>query len=209
MIYFNFHHHHSAVKEGIYNINSYREVPVHAFSIGLHPKDLHDDWTEDFNKIKKISLNKNCLAIGECGLDSLIAAPQLLQEEVFAAHLQWADEIGKPVIIHCVRKFQETVKLCKGLNQAAVIHGFNKKKELAGELLSHGFYLSFGAALLHSVSLQQTLKTIPRERLFLETDDKEVDISEIYTTAGNLLNIPLEELAGQVSENLKRICNEH
>lgn len=208
MVNFNFHHHNSGITHGIYNCENCETAPVQAFSAGIHPKDIEAGWEKNFDLIKKISLSESCLAIGECGLDSSVNAPQQLQEQVFFAHLSWANSIGKPVIIHCVRRFQETVRLCKGLKQAAVIHGFNKKKALADELLSHGFYLSFGAALLHSLSLQQTFKTVPRERLFLETDAHPADISEIYGKASELLGISPIELEGQISENLKQICNE-
>lgn len=208
MIYFNFHHHNSGIAHGIYNCDAYEIPSVPAFSAGIHPKDIDDHWQSNFEKIKKISLHKGCVAIGECGLDGMINVPQALQETVFAAHLQWADQVEKPVIIHCVRRYQENVRLCRTLRQSAVIHGFNKKQTLADELLAHGFYLSFGAALLHSVSLQQTFKTVPRERLFLETDDRAVDIATIYTKASELLRVPPEELEGQISENLKHICNE-
>ena len=72
MNFFNFHHHHSFYYYGIYNLNSYEPLPEIYFSTGIHPKDIDKNWQESLEKIKEISLQKNCLAIGDCGLDALI-----------------------------------------------------------------------------------------------------------------------------------------
>lgn len=72
-------HHHKQNKTGIYNLELNEEIPFVNFSAGLHPKDITENWKSDFERIKEISLSKNCLALGECGLDGLIDIDEKLQ----------------------------------------------------------------------------------------------------------------------------------
>ena len=84
-----------------------------------------------------------------------------------------------------------------------IIHGFNKKKAIADEMLKHGFYLSFGKSVLHSVSLQTIVKDFPLEKMFLETDDADFDIAELYQKVAELKEISLGKLQKQISNNLE------
>jgi TatD DNase family protein len=84
-----------------------------------------------------------------------------------------------------------------------VIHGFNKKNALAQELLSHGFFLSFGKAVLNRVSLQLVIKEVPLEKIFLETDDSDFEIVELYQKVADIKSISVEELQNQIQKNLE------
>ncbi len=201
---FDFHHHHYK-PSGIYNLDLHEEIPAYSFSCGIHPKDIDENFDTFFDQIKLISQNQNCLAIGECGLDSLIDIDEKTQERVFEKHILWANEIRKPVIIHCVRKFSELLKFIKIAETPLVIHGFNKKKIIAEEMLSHGFYLSFGKAVLHNVSLQAIVKDFPLEKIFLETDDKDFNIYELYLKVSEIKEISIDYLHSKILENLENI----
>ena len=203
MIFFDFHHHKSHNSYGIYNLHQEEILPENYFSIGIHPKDIDGNWQENLEKVKEISQQQNCAAIGECGLDALINIDENLQKKVFEAQILWANEIQKPVIIHCVRKFQELIPFQKIAKIPMIIHGFNKKKAIADEMLKHGFYLSFGKSVLHSVSLQAIVKDFPLEKMFLETDDADFDIQNLYQKAAEFKGISVEKLQEQISKNLE------
>lgn len=198
-------HHHKKECAGIYNLNLSEETPSGLFSAGIHPKDIGDDFRQAFQWVKEASQLPNCMAIGECGLDALLPVPEELQNKVFREHILWANEVRKPVIIHCVRKFPELIKFKKSSETPMIVHGFNRKKTLAEGLLSAGFHLSFGSALLHSLSLQEIFGEMPRDRFFLETDAAATDIAEIYKKASEILNISPEDVLSQVMENLEMI----
>ena len=83
-----------------------------------------------------------------------------------------------------------------------IIHGFNKKKAIADEMLKHGFYLSFGKSVLHNLSLQTSLKEIPLEKIFLETDDANFDIAELYQKTAEIKEISVEEVQKVITKNL-------
>ena len=186
-------------------MNQEETLPENYFSAGIHPKDIDENWPNHFEKIKEISLQKNCFAIGECGLDALIDVNEDLQKKVFEAHILWANEINKPVIIHCVRRFHELVPFQKIAKTPLIIHGFNKKKSIADEMLKHGFYLSFGKSVLQNVSLQAIVKDLPKEKMFLETDDADFEISELYQTVAQIKQTSVEDLQKQINKNLENI----
>ncbi len=205
MILFDFHHHNRENTYGIYNLEPKEIVTEKKFSVGIHPKDIDENWEENFEKIKEISLLPNCVAIGECGLDGLIPVNENLQKEVFKNHILWANQINKPVIIHCVKRFSEIIPFQKTTEIPLVIHGFNKKKTIADEMLKHGFYLSFGKSILHSLSLQSILKEFPLEKIFLETDDANFNIEELYQKTAEIKGISIENLHNKILKNLESL----
>lgn len=205
MILFDFHHHNRENTYGIYNLEPKEIVTDKKFSVGIHPKDIDENWEENFEKIKEISLLPNCVAIGECGLDGLIPVNENLQKEVFEKHILWANQINKPVIIHCVKRFSEIIPFQKIAEIPLVIHGFNKKKTIADEMLRHGFYLSFGKSVLHSLSLQSILKEFPLEKFFLETDDANFNIKELYQKTAEIKGISIENLHNKILKNLESL----
>lgn len=205
MILFDFHHHNRENTYGIYNLEPKEIVTEKKFSVGIHPKDIDENWEENFEKIKEISLLPNCVAIGECGLDGLIPVNENLQKEVFEKHILWANQINKPVIIHCVKRFSEIIPFQKTAKTPLVIHGFNKKKTIADEMLRHGFYLSFGKSVLHSLSLQSILKEFPLEKMFLETDDANFNIEELYQKTAEIKGISFENLHNKILKNIESL----
>lgn len=202
MFLFNFHHHNPQINYGIYNIPLNEVVAEIPFSVGLHPKDISENWSSDLDFVRVQSLRENCVAIGECGLDKLVKIDFELQKTILKEQILWANEINKPVIIHCVRSFSEVVEFKKIAKTALVIHGFNKNERVAEELISKGFYLSFGKALLHSVSLQEIVKKTPLDKLFLETDDADYEVALLYNKVAIIKEIDLEILNAQILENL-------
>lgn len=197
-------HHHKQIQQGIYNLNHQEAIPDTMFSAGIHPKDITQSWKSDFEEIKKKTSDKNCIAVGECGLDGLITVDEKLQNEVFQAHLSWAEEVRKPVIIHCVRRFSQILHFKKA-KVPLIIHGFNKKETIAEELLNSGFYLSFGRAAMESLSLQKIIRNIPIDRLFLETDNSDFSIQDLYEKVAEVKSVSVENLKNQMWENLGNI----
>lgn len=192
---------------GIYNLGLQDIPPDFPYSIGIHPNDIGSGSTEDLFSWLEANIRENCFAIGECGLDSGATADLKTQGEAFLRQLRIAEEIKKPVIIHCVRKFYEVISFRKYTSQPMVMHGFNKKQKVAADLLDNNFYLSFGKAVLYNLSLQDTLKAVPLHRIFLETDDEDFDIGILYEKVSVLRGISLKSLNEQIRENLETIKN--
>lgn len=146
------------------------------------------------------------LAIGECGLDKVTTTPFDLQQQVFIQQIQWASQIQKPLIIHCVRAYDEVLQLLKAYQPGVpvIFHGFNKSVQLAQQVIHAAHYLSFGEAL-QKENIQKTFGELPIEKLFLETDDSDLSIKEIYQLAAKARSISEESLSLQLQKNIVRV----
>jgi TatD DNase family protein len=178
-------------------------------SLGIHPWQLlHEkDIRLEYALIKQLGLPA-LAAIGEAGLDRAIGIPLSEQLPVFVMQARLAAALGLPLIIHAVRTFPELIELRKKIGDAGpwIIHGFNGQPEAARQLLQHGFYLSFGSALLINDSKAATaIKEVPSGRLFLETDESESPIHEIYSAAAKLLGMHPELLKSTIKENFMQL----
>lgn len=207
MEFFDFHHHKRYIKDGIYNLEIEQIPPDTLYSIGIHPQDIDIINIDKQLQWMKSMMFDNCFAIGECGLDSIVPIDQKIQEKVFLKQIKIANEVKKPIIIHCVRKFYEVISLGKKSHQPMIIHGFNKKQQIAADLLANNFYLSFGKAVLYNLSLQDILKNTPLDKIFLETDNEDFKIEELYLKVSEIKEISLDQLNEQILENLHTIRN--
>ena len=167
--------------------------------MGIHPWDITADWEQEFTRIKQYADRDNVTAIGECGIDKLKSpSPLTLQQEIFKAHAILAEEVKKPLIIHCVKGFDELIALHKSIipQQAWIIHGFRGKPQQAEQLMKAGFYLSFGDKFN-----EESLKATPIERMFIESDESNIGIHEIYRTIAHAKGCSVEELASLMTKN--------
>lgn len=205
----NIHNHHKSPKS-IFNHYPGDEIQDEYFSIGIHPWYL-DNPEEQFQQLKEKSKSVKCLAIGECGLDKLTKAPLPLQTEFFIKQIHLAEELQKPVIIHCVKAHNEMLKIVKELKPKIplIFHGFNQKQTILDSLKEYPFYFSFGKDLLtENSNAQKVLLNINLNQVFFETDDNEnISIAEIYHKASKLLNLSLQELETRIEENFKKVFN--
>ncbi|MBI3883488.1 MAG: TatD family hydrolase [Sphingobacteriales bacterium] len=173
------------------------------YSTGIHPWNVTESkWESDFIALQQISILPSVLAIGECGLDKLCNTSWELQLKSFVAQVKWANKIKKPLMIHCVRAYEEIIHLLKEEKntQRVIFHGFNKGIMLAEKLVNEGYYLSFGKAIQNS-RVQSTFKTIPADKIFVETDDSDISIQDIYETAAAIKHISIDELSLQIEKN--------
>ncbi len=176
------------------------------FSVGIHPWDAH--LGASISELEKIIQHPNCLAIGECGLDKLIETDIGLQEKIFVNQLDFAVKFQKPVIIHCVKVFDELMEICKAYQSQVplIIHGFNKSHQLARQLIDSGFYLSLNSSLFKKDDFD--FNTLSLNKLFLETDDKNwLSIKEVYKMASHYLKIDEESLKEKIYSNFTTLFN--
>lgn len=173
------------------------------FSIGVHPWDASLN-EENFLKVLEKGNMKNCLAIGEIGLDKLKGPEFNLQINSFRAQLIIAESLHLPVIIHCVKSWNEIKMIYKEKKRLEkwVFHGFNKVGILE-DVIETGLMISIGASVLTNVKLQESIHLIPNPQLLLETDESEVNIFEVYQKISEIKKISLRELQEIIGENFK------
>lgn len=212
MEFFNFHTHQFTNQSNVLElVNQYPQEfdgTIPFYSVGIHPWHIKENQIEAELKIVEEKLqNKNCLALGECGLDKRIEVPLELQILVFERQLALAEKHKKPVVIHCVAAFQEITEIKKKLKISVpmIIHGFAKNKQLAEQLIKDGFYLSFGKYLLKNPDLKTVFLNIPNDRFFLETDSMQENIQQVYDVALEYKNITIKELQDIISSNYRKV----
>jgi TatD DNase family protein len=184
----------------------------HLFSAGIHPWFINKDKIEEqFAELKIISRQKNCLAIGECGLDKLRGVNYKLQEHVFIKQIQLAKDLNKPLIIHNVQFFQRILEICaqQKFSGKLIFHGFNSKIQNSEKIFSNqSIYFSFGKSILNQNSnATQLIKQLPKTKFLLETDNADFSIQEIYNKAAQLLSINLNEFMLQMNQNFNFVFN--
>ncbi|SMC75991.1 TatD family hydrolase [Pedobacter nyackensis] len=176
-------------------------------SVGLHPWFATMDHLEaDYIRLVEAAKKTQVKLIGECGLDRLKGESLENQLIVLKKQLTLAVDIHKPVILHCVRCFDELIALKKEIKPTVplIIHGYNKNEQLGRQLLFNGFYLSFGKAILNAESGAAILLK-EAEVFFLETDDAHCDIREIYQAAANLKKCTIEEVKALIFASWEKI----
>jgi TatD DNase family protein len=212
MKFINLHTHKFSSQEDILEIvNQYPKEfddSIPNYSIGIHPWYIEKSRLEaDFEIIDTKLNSKNCIALGECGLDKRIEIPFDLQVEVFEKQIELAINHKKPLILHCVGSFQEIIEIKKRLKIEIpiIIHGFSKNIQIAKQLLDNDFYLSFGKYLIQNPELENVFKEIPNDRFFLETDSSDYTIKEVYNLAAKYKNIEIEKLKKIIQSNFDSV----
>jgi len=168
-------------------------------SAGLHPWDLSAETLETASKwLLEQAESPQVIAIGEAGLDKLISPPWALQLAAFQRCVEISETTQKPLLIHCIRAFNEIIALKKlrQPQQPWIFHGFNKNQQMADMLLTEGCFLSFGKAIFQENNhAAAVLGQMPADRFFLETDDAaELDIEAVYLKTVALRGMPLKDL---------------
>lgn len=181
------------------------------YTIGLHPW-YADKLTskETITQLEKVILEKKIIAVGEAGLDKIRGADWNTQEDIFRLHIDIAAKHKLPLIIHSVRTHNDVIKIRKDskTNNPWVIHLFSGSQQIAEDFIRHNCYISIGHHILDEKSrIQQYLKNIPIERIFLETDDFNIDIEEIYAKAADIYEVSLSFLKKQMFVNLNTLLN--
>ena len=176
---------------------------------GFHPWHLNDyDERTVINRLHDMADRPEIAGIGECGIDLIIPVDLEKQKRIFLKQAGIAENKKKPLIIHCVKAYNELIRLRKlvNANMPWILHGYAAKLQITKQLLKYDFYFSFGEALLkEKQKAVDSLKIIPPEKLFFETDESDIHVSEIYSFAAKILKMDINNLKKQVFENYKRI----
>jgi TatD DNase family protein len=213
-IYINIHGHRQAnnIQEWVMMNLMAKDYPPedieHGFySVGFHPYNVGKvDVDDTLAKVRLSTENPRVFAVGEIGLDKSIDAPLALQRKIFESQVEIAEFADLPVILHVVKAFNEIIEFMKVYKPAVpmIIHGYNGSPQMAEALLNAGFRLSFGEAVAREHSkIVESLLVVPGEMLFLETDEGDLDIREIYHFAAEVKGIPVDQLRIRIFENAK------
>lgn len=141
-------------------------------AFGIHPQE--NEQTISSERLTEIVQHPKIIGIGETGFD-LFYEPDSFehQKKNFETHLQVAQETNLPLIIHTRSADKQTIDILKNFKDVrGVIHCFSGSAELAKQALDLGFYISASGIITFKKSqeLRDIFKTIPLDRLLIETD---------------------------------------
>lgn len=213
--YINIHTHFKPIKSGELNVRNGWLLKTGAYanlnylvSVGLHPWFLTNMTVgECTEQLMDVVTQHNVFAVGEIGLDRAIAIPMQTQLKYFEAQLVVARAAAKPVILHAVKSYSDFIPYQKKSRVPFIYHGFNGNLQQAKELIKNGAFLSFGKALWQ-LKVQEVVKAIPLEHLFLETDNESgLSIEMVYNQAASLRQIENNELKFKIYHNFAQLTS--
>lgn len=168
------------------------------FSVGIHPWYL-DDIDTQLKVLSDVLADKRIVAIGEAGLDKICGTNIDLQMSVFRKQIEMSIETNRPLIIHCVKAWDELITLYKEYKPSIpwIIHGFRGKAQLAVQLTKLGLKLSFGSKFQVSA-----IESIARESIFIESDEADESIISICQNIAAELDISIGEFLSFLRYNV-------
>lgn len=196
-------------------------------TVGVHP-DYVDTEEPTIEWLVQEASSQKVIGIGETGLDYFRLGDKSVfdyewQRDRFRTHIRAARKVNKPLIIHTRSSASDTIKIMKdeGADKVGgVMHCFTESTEIAKEAIDLGFFISFSGIVTfkNAVSLQETCKEIPLERILIETDSpylaptpyrgKVNQPAWVYHVAefiGNIKGITTDEVGKVTSENFQKL----
>ncbi|MBV8624877.1 MAG: TatD family hydrolase [Herbaspirillum sp.] len=196
-------------------------------SVGVHP-DYEDTPEPSVEELVRLADHPRIIAIGETGLDYYRLQGDLeWQRERFRVHIRASRATGKPLIIHTRSASEDTIRILReeGASPeaggvAGVMHCFTESQEVADAAIELGFYISFSGIVTFKSAkdLQQVARTIPLERMLIETDSPYLApvpyrgktnepgyVRHVGEFIADLRGIPAAEVARQTSDNFFKL----
>jgi TatD DNase family protein len=143
---------------------------------GVHPHHARECDATTIPALRVLAQQPKLVAIGECGLDfNRNYSPHPDQEKWFAAQVELACELGKPLFLHsrdAKEKFTQVLRQFERLPRA-VAHCFTGEKAELHAYLDLGLYIGITGWICderRGRHLLELVKEIPADRLMLETD---------------------------------------
>ena len=194
-------------------------------SVGIHPHNADDHANLQRGELFEATQNPRVIGIGETGLDYYYDhSDRACQQKLFRLHIDVARETGLPVIIHTRDAEEDTIRILteemgKGAFPA-LIHCFTASAEFGKKVLDLGLSISLSGIVTfkNAKDLQAVARTIPQDRLLIETDSpflapvphrgRPCEPGFVRDTAAFVADLrgeTLEELARYTTDNFHRL----
>ena len=206
---------------------SVREFLVGRDFFGIHPWDVPGEASARsaaLEGVRSSLLASPAAGVGEIGLDRLKSRdipPEM--REMFAAQLELALELDRPVVLHGAKCWGQVVSAIKaagasharGFRRPFIFHGFSRSDGLIPEIVAMGGYISVGPAILndHAVNYRELAKAIPVDRLLVETDrtaeSPPVSIVDVLAKLAEVRGVSAAALEIATDENARDVVGRH
>lgn len=214
--YIDIHNHGGSPEQGVFvveNLMVHEDrlpciIPGMAFSAGIHPWYAGDVYPAvQFERLATLVYSPAVIAVGEAGFDKLRGGPPDIQRRVFEDQVKLSEESGKPLFIHCVKSWEELLSSHRRMKPRLpwLVHGFRGNAMLATQLIAKNMFISFWFSYVMRPESATLVRSLPPERIFLETDGSSESISAIYMKVAADLGMPEAELRNRVFRNFNNL----
>ncbi|MGK7397754.1 MAG: TatD family hydrolase [Candidatus Cyclobacteriaceae bacterium M3_2C_046] len=191
--------------------------------MGLHPGSVGKNYEQDLEEIEKILKHRSFAAIGEIGLDFYWDTTYKEQQlEVLNVQINWAKELGLPVVLHFRNAFKETLQVIKDQyneDLTGIFHCFTGTLDEARQVTELGFYLGIGGVVtFKNGGLDQLIPHLDLENIVLETDspylapvpfrgkrNQPLYIRQVAEKIAMLKSLGIQEVAAITTKNVEKI----
>jgi len=183
----------------------------------------------DMEKYRELAKNPEVVAIGEVGLDyhhfeedDETEKLKNKQKEVFTNFIDLANELEKPMIIHCWDAYDDLYEILKNnpVKKRGVIHSFVGGYKTANKFIELGFFIGLNGVVTYSDSFDRLIKEIPPEKMLIETDcpyltpvllkgqrNEPVYVAYVAEKIAKIKQINAEKVAEITTRNAKDLFN--
>ena len=140
---------------------------------GLHPHEASRISKNLLGELKELTKKASVVAVGETGLDfHYDHAPRDTQLSSFRGHLDLAEDVHLPIVVHSRSAEEETARLVVeyGDRVNGVLHCFAGGEELLQTAVDMGWYVSFSGLVTFVGELEGLVEKVPLDRILIETD---------------------------------------
>lgn len=152
----------------------YKEIKC---AIGIHPSDVKNMSSDDFNKLESLIDKEYVLAIGEIGLDyywDKENEQKHQQKAAFLYQIELANKYDLPIAIHCRDAINDTLAILKEnpVKRGGIMHCYSGSKEIMNEFIKLGFLIGIGGVVTFKNGrvLKEVASEIGLENFVIETD---------------------------------------
>jgi TatD DNase family protein len=141
-------------------------------TVGVDPHRAAGPEATRVDELRELAASAQAVAVGEAGLDYHYgAATKGAQRRLLEEQLALADDLGKPIVIHCREAADDTADALTPFRGRVILHCFSEPA-LAATAVERGYYVSFAGNVTYprNEELRQVARRIPAERLLAETD---------------------------------------
>ena len=194
---------------------------IHA-TVALHPNDAplialekgESALDEAIAEIAELAKEDVVRAIGETGVDFFRTSEEgrSFQEKSFRAHIQIANKLNKPVMVHDRDAHLDALRILDDEKaQQVIFHCFSGDKEFAQELVKRGWYLSFAGTCTfkNAQNLRDALQVTPLENVLVETDAPFLTPMPYrgYPNASYMIPLTLATMAKEMNVDINTVAD--
>lgn len=190
---------------------------------GLHPTSAREWSEEGAARLEELLRRERVVAVGESGLDLYWDTSFLdVQRKVFAAHVAWAKELDKALVIHTRNSVDEALAALEEASppQRLVFHCWSGTAAQMGRALDLGSFVSFAGNVTfkNAGDLRQLAAAVPEDRLLVETDspylapaphrgkpNEPAFVALVGAAVAEARGEPVEAVAAATTENARRL----